>query len=162
MQINSGITPEGLLAEGGVTSQPTQEVVKFTAVSSCVTFTIFYTDGSISAGHIGMFAEKPFQQPDVVVEKLQKQGQGKQIEAVVVIGETGLWSDALGQLHEGNQYRTVGDITKALNPGRKHEDLVDTAKFTQGKGGAYIEASPHEGKVFIKNADGQVLETISK
>ena len=150
-----GVTADGELAEGGVTGAPTNQSVKFTGVNSCVTVSIFYDDGTVSAGHFGMFEAYSFQNPDEIVRKLKQEEQGKTIQSLLVVGETGTWAENWGNFHKGSQHNSVGEILKALNPNRKTERMVDTAKYTGGKT-ARIEVLP-TGVVIIKDEAGHEL-----
>lgn len=160
-------TPTPKLAEGQITKTATNSLIEYTGVTSCLTFTILYSDGTASGGHAGMFIRDDFPPEDQrtidqVVKDLKTQAQGKTIAKVILAGEIQTWNSSLTNL-PNLPYHTVDDIVKDLNL----SPSVPVTRYDSGEAldgsGAYmsLSADHHTFEVRSGNPQGQVIKSFS-
>lgn len=151
------------LAEGQITDSATNSLVEYTGVTSCLTFTVLYSDGTASGGHAGMFVRNDLPQKDQrtveqVVSDLKTQAQGKTIAKVVVAGEIKTWNQNVETL-TNSHYHNVDEIMRDLSPNAQVVRYESGDTFN-GKG-AYMSLSADHHTFEVKDEKGNVVKTIS-
>lgn len=144
------------LAEGDITPAPTNSTIEYTGVTSCLTFTVLYSDGTASGGHAGMMPQPGERSIDQVVADLKTQANGKTISKVVLAGEIGLWEQNIG--HFGLPYNNVDAILQDLSP---NATVVryDSANDLNGAG-AHMALSPDHQKLIVKSVNGAQIRDL--
>lgn len=146
------------LAEGDITQNPTNSTIEYTGVTSCLTFTVLYSDGTASGGHAGFMPGNGQKTVDQVVADLKTQAQGKTIAKVVLAGEIGMWDQNLGHIPQA-PYPNVNAILQDLSPNVPVVRYDCDADF-QGSGAHFALSADHQ-HLEVKKSNGTLVRNLN-
>jgi hypothetical protein len=146
------------LAEGETTQAPTRADIQYTGVTSCLTLTLIYSEGTASGGHAALVPAEGQKTIDEIVAELKAQARGKTVTKLVVSGEIEIWDQNIR--HASSQYASVKDIEEALiTPGTQVIEQ-DTGEDFQGRGAYIIVASDHQ-ELIINDVQGKQVRKVA-
>ncbi|HET8845662.1 MAG TPA: hypothetical protein VFN35_29610 [Ktedonobacteraceae bacterium] len=144
------------LAEGDTTPGPTTGSIQYTGVTSCLTLTILYSDGTASGGHASLTPSPGQRTIEDVVDELQRQSREKTVARVVVAGEVKLWNQRMKSMNW--RYRTVEQIIDDLRKGATYIQY-DSREKLEGKK-AYMSLSADHRILIIKSENNKVVHSM--
>jgi hypothetical protein len=148
------------LAEGDTTLAPTNRAIEYTGVTSCMTLTLIYSDGTASGGHASL--QLPPNKPtaktvDQIVDELNRQATGKQVSKLIIAGELEIWEENLEM--SATRYQNLPAIWTALTSRGGKQRIYDSGDDLQGKG-AHMTIPPGGATIEVRDKDGNLVKTV--
>lgn len=144
------------LAEGDITPTPTNGPIQYTGVTSCLTLTVLYSDGTASGAHASLIPTPGQRTIEGVVEELRRQSRGKTVAKVIVAGEVELWNRNMKAMNW--RYRTVEQIVDDLREGATYIQY-DSGEKLEGKR-AHMSLSADHRILIVKLENNKVVHSM--